>query len=88
MSVANLPIACEVQADKAYKSKRHDEYLHKHKLKNGTQHRASRNKPLTKEQTKHNKQVAKNRYKVERTFGPMVLWFGARHSLRFAPLKL
>ena len=74
---ANLPPSCEVQADKAYKSKRHDNYLNKHKLKNGTQHRAYRNKPLTKQQTQHNKQVAKTRYMVERTFGSMVRWFGA-----------
>lgn len=77
VSNANLPIACEVQADKAYKSKRHDDYLNKHRLKNGTQYRATRGKPLTKAQTKHNKQVAKTRYMVERTFGSMVRWFGA-----------
>lgn len=77
VSDANLPIACEVQADKAYKSKRHDDYLNKHRLKNGTQYRSTRGKPLTKAQTKHNKQVAKTRYMVERTFGSMVRWFGS-----------
>lgn len=77
VSDANLPIACEVQADKAYKSKHHDDYLNKRKLRNGTQYRASRNKPLTQAQSKHNKQVAKTRYMVERTFGSMVRWFGA-----------
>lgn len=77
INAANLEKGCEVQADKAYKSKRHDSYLNQHKLKNGTQHRASRSKPLTKKQTKYNKQVAKTRYMVERTFGSMVRWFGA-----------
>ena len=74
---ANLPKGCEVQADKAYKSKRHDDYLRRHKLANGTQHRAYRNKPLTSKQIEHNKQVAKTRYMVERIFGSMVLWFRA-----------
>ena len=74
---ANLPKGCEVQADKAYKSKRHDDYLRNRGLANGTQHRAYRNKPLTSKQIEHNKQVAKTRYMVECTFGSMALWFKA-----------
>ena len=77
VSDAKLSQGCEVQADKAYKSKRHDEYLAKHKLANGAQHRAYRNKPLTRKQIEHNKRVAKTRYMVERTFGFMVFWFRA-----------
>ena len=74
---ANLDRGCEVQADKAYKSKKHDEFLKSRNLKNGIQHKAQRNKPLSYEQRQINKRISKTRFMVERTFGSMVRWFGA-----------
>ena len=50
---ANLKKDSKVQVDKAYKSKRRDYHLKEHKLKNGTQYRATRSKPFTRGQTKH-----------------------------------
>ena len=66
-----------IEADKAYKSKRHDELLKSRGLINGLQHRASRNRPLSRTQKAHNKKIAQTRYKIERTFGSMLRWFGA-----------
>ena len=47
------------------------------KIKNRLQYKAYRNRPLNERQKKFNKLVSKERYKVERTFGSMVRWFGA-----------
>lgn len=57
----------EVYADSAYANKNNDEKLGKQN--NKVLHRAYRNKPLTGQQKKENKQHSKVRYIVERTFG-------------------
>lgn len=67
----------QIEADKAYRSKRHDDLLKSKGLVNGIQYRSTRAKALTLGQKRHNKHIAKTRYKVERTFGSMVRWFGA-----------
>jgi len=67
----------EVLADKGYKVPKNDEYLKTEKIKNRIQHKAYRNRPLTKWEVRFNKLISKNRYKVERTFGGMSRWFGA-----------
>lgn len=66
-----------VFADKGYKVPANDEFLGKNKIRNRLQHKAYRNRPLTQWQTKFNKLISKERYKVERTFGGMSRWFGA-----------
>ena len=74
---ANLPDRAKVYADKAYKSKKHDEILTDRKLKNRIHHKAVKNKPLTNWQKKFNSRLSSFRYTVERTFGSKVLWFNA-----------
>lgn len=64
-----------VYADKAYKSKAHDNYLKKERLKNRVHYKATRNNPLTNWEKKFNKAVSKKRWVVERTFGSMKKWF-------------
>lgn len=66
-----------VLADKGFKVPGNDAYLKERGIKNRIQHKAYRNRPLTGWQKKFNLLVSKHRYKVERTFGGMVLWFGA-----------
>lgn len=63
--------------DKGYKVPANDDFLKGEKIKNRLQYKAYRNKPLNERQKKFNKLVSKERYKVERTFGGMVRWFGA-----------
>jgi len=61
---ANLPDRAKVYADKAYKSKKHDEILTDRKLKNRIHHKAVKNKPLTNWQKKFNSRLSSFRYKV------------------------
>lgn len=44
-------------------------------MKNHILKKAKRNKPLTYWEKKFNKIIGKTRYKVERTFGSIRLWF-------------
>ena len=74
---AKLPEKANIYADKAYKSKKHDQLLKDKKLKNRIHHKATKGKPLTDWQLKFNKQVSKFRYTVERTFGSNIRWFKA-----------
>lgn len=72
----DLAQGSRVQADKGYRSKENDELLKQKKLKNGILHKAYKNKPLTHRELQFNKAISKTRYKVERTFGSIVRWFG------------
>jgi len=63
-------------ADKGYKTPDNDKLLKDKNIKNRIQHKAYRNKPLTDMEVLFNKLISKQRYKVERTFGGMVRWFG------------
>lgn len=67
----------EVFADKGYKVPKNDLLLKENQLKNRIQHKAYRNRPLTKWETRFNKLISKQRWVVERTFGGMSRWFGA-----------
>ena len=67
-------------ADKAYKSKEHDEYLKRQKIKNRTQYRAYKNTPLSYREKAFNKGVSKKRWVVERTFGAIKKWFKSTKS--------
>lgn len=63
-------------ADSAYKSKTHDELLKTRHIDNCITERAYRNKPLTKEQTRHNRIHSGTRSIVERVFGVLKLHYG------------
>lgn len=65
----------EVLADKGYKVPSNDKYLELHNIKNRIQHKAYRNRPLTKWEILFNKLISKRRWVVERTFAGMVRWF-------------
>lgn len=64
-----------VYADKAYKSKDHDEYLKKQGIKNRVHYKAYKNRSLTKWEKVFNRGVSKKRWVVERTFGSIKKWF-------------
>jgi IS5 family transposase len=70
-----LPENIPLKADKGYQSKKNTEILKKRNLKNHILKKAVKNKPLTKWETRFNKLIGKTRFKVERTFGGIKLWF-------------
>ena len=65
-----------VYADSAYASARHDDLLKQKNIKNGILKRAYRNKPLTKVEKQHNKQLSSIRSTVERVFGILKQHYG------------
>lgn len=72
---ADLPEKIPLKADKGYQSQKNAKLLKERKLKNHILKKAKRNKPLTSWEKKFNKLVGKVRFKVERTFGGINLWF-------------
>lgn len=72
---ADLPEGISVKADKGYQSEKNSEILKKKKLKNHIMKKAKKNKPLTGWEKQFNKLIGKTRFKVERTFGGIKLWF-------------
>jgi len=70
-----LPKDIPLKADKGYQSKKNTALLKQRNLKNHILKRAVRNKPLTKWESRFNKLISKTRFKVERTFGGIKLWF-------------
>ena len=70
-----LPKNIPLKADKGYQSKKNVAILKKRNLKNHILKKAVKNKPLTKWETRFNKLIGKTRFKVERTFGGIKLWF-------------
>jgi transposase, IS5 family len=72
-----LPKDIPLKADKGYQSKKNVAILKKRNLKNHILKKAVKNKPLTKWETRFNKLIGKTRFKVERTFGGIKLWFKA-----------
>lgn len=72
---ADLPEGIALKADKGYQSKKNMEILKKKKLKNHILKKAKKGTPLTKREKKFNKLIGKTRFKVERTFGGIKLWF-------------
>jgi len=71
----DLPKDIPLKADKGYQSKKNAELLKKRKLKNHILKKAVKNKPLTKWEKRFNKLIGQTRFKVERTFGGIKLWF-------------
>ena len=63
-------------ADKGFKVPDNDKLLIGKTIKNRIQHKAYRNRPLSRWQIKFNKLISQQRYKVERTFAGMKRWFG------------
>jgi len=70
-----LPKDIPLKADKGYQSKKNAALLKKRNLKNHILKKALKNKPLTKWEKRFNKIIGKTRFKVERTFGGIKLWF-------------
>lgn len=65
-----------VYADSAYASNKHDALLSEKHIKNGILKRAYRNKPLTEEEKRRNKQLSSIRSTVERVFGILKQHYG------------
>ncbi len=70
-----LPEDIPLKGDKGYQSKKNAAILKERKLKNHILKKATKNKPLTKWEKRYNKLIGKTRFKVERTFGGIKLWF-------------
>lgn len=70
-----LPKNIPLKGDKGYQSKKNEELLNKRNIKNHILKKAKKNKPLTKWEKRYNKLIGKTRFKVERTFGGIKLWF-------------
>lgn len=75
LNTADLPENIALKADKGYQSQKNEELLKQRKLKNHILKKAKKNKQLTPWEKKFNKLVGQTRYKVERTFGGIKLWF-------------
>lgn len=71
----DLPKDIPLKADKGYQSKKNAEILKKRELKNHILKKAVKSKPLTKWEKRFNKLIGQTRFKVERTFGGIKLWF-------------
>lgn len=76
LDTVDLPEGIALKADKGYQSEKNAKILKDRKLKNHILKKAKKNKPLTKWEKRFNKLVGKTRFKVERTFGGIKLWFG------------
>ncbi|GJQ05106.1 IS5 family transposase ISMac22 [Capnocytophaga canimorsus] len=74
--IDNERIKKGIFTDKGYASKANREYLKGRKSKDRIQHKAQRNKPLSKWERVFNKLISKKRWVVERTFGSQKRWFG------------
>ena len=75
---AAIKAGSRLHGDKAYCSQKHHEALKTRGIKNGIQHKAVKNKPLTRRQLQRNRLITKSRYVVERTFGSQARWFGSK----------
>ena len=61
----------DLHADSAYTGEDQEKIINKYKLKNKVHEKGYRNKPLTDEQKKNNKEKSKTRARVEHVFGFM-----------------
>lgn len=75
LDTADLPEDIWLQADKGYQSVKNELLLKQRKLKNRILKKARKNQPLTQWEKRFNKIIGKTRFKVERTFGGIKLWF-------------
>ena len=71
---ANLPRGSEVLADKGYDGKPNDEILINLGYRKRIQKKGVRGNPLDKKGKAYNKEISKDRYKVERVFGSIKKW--------------
>jgi IS5 family transposase len=76
LDTVDLPEGIALKADKGYQSEKNAQLLKSRKFKNHILKKAKKNKPLTNWEKRFNKLVGKTRFKVERTFGGIKLWFG------------
>jgi IS5 family transposase len=72
---ARLPKGASVYADKGYDSAENREILKRMKLKSRIMHKANKSHKLTDRERRVNIAISKTRYRVERTFGSIHLWF-------------
>jgi len=75
LNSADLPKHIPLKADKGYQSKKNTDLLKELELKNHILKKAKKNKPLTVWEKRFNKIIGQTRYRVERTFGSIKLWF-------------
>lgn len=74
---ASFKKGTRIKADKGYQSEKNESELKQKGYRPQIMRKAARNRALNTIEKKFNKLISKTRYKVERTFGGMVRWFGA-----------
>lgn len=84
----DLPVGCMFYGDKGYKSAKNDDLLANKGLGNRILKKAKRGKPLKESEHRFNKLCGKIRYKVERTFGSINLWFNSKKARYFGIAKM
>lgn len=87
VSKIELPSGSEVLADKGYYGKPNEEMLKSKNLKPRIQSKAVRGKKLGFWAKQRNKLISKSRYKVERIFGGIKLWFKSGYSRYIGEVK-
>ena len=81
-----LPEETIVFADKGYTSQRNRSALKERNLADGIMCKATRSKPLSAGQKHLNRMISSYRWKIERTFGSIIRWFGGGRC-RYRGLK-
>ena len=87
LSKVDLPPRSEVLADKGYYGAPNEELLKAQGLKSRIQSKALRGNPLSYWSKKRNKQISKDRYKVERILAGIKRWFKSGYSRYLGELK-
>lgn len=83
-----LPKDCVLYGDKGYKSAKNDELLKTKEIKNRILKKAKKGKPLKESEHRFNKLCGKIRFKVERTFGSIKVWFNSTKARYFGMAKM
>jgi IS5 family transposase len=74
---ADLPQDIYLYADKGYASAKNEELLKAKRIKNRILTKAKKGRSLSEREKLRNKLIGKTRFKVERTFGSIKLWFNS-----------
>lgn len=84
----DLPHGIPCFADKGYASKENDEIVKKKGLKNRILKKAAKARPLKAREKLFNTMCGKVRYKIERTFGSIKLWFNSGKARYYGQIKM
>ncbi len=87
-AVSRLKKRTRVLADKGFCSAENRVMLKEKGLKDGIMHKATRNNPLSKKNSRLNKVISKTRWRIEQCFGTIKRRFGYEKASYFSTLKV